>query len=101
MNWVPFDTDGELPPKRRCVLVQIASREHLPPCVAVGYLQIWGTDEAPNPWFVVPGMGGPKFTVTHWCDCLGDNFHAPLYPDWKPNAPRTVTAPKLRDERSV
>lgn len=74
IKWVPFKRQGKLPPERRSVLVQVAEREdeykHLSPTVAVGYLRV----HSDGPFWVVPGVGGP---VTHWCDCLGDDFWAP------------------------
>jgi hypothetical protein len=76
-RWVPFDPDGELPDERRCVLVQVAGEEPTghAAAVAVGYLRI----HSGGPFFVIPGIGR-VFTVTHWCDCLGDDFTAPLWP---------------------
>lgn len=78
MKWIAFRRQGKLPPERRSVLVQVAERPalfgghgRLPPTVAVGYLRV----HSDGPFWVVPGVGGP---VTHWCDCLGDDFHAPM-----------------------
>lgn len=74
MNWIEFNPDGQLPTERRYVLCQIAAKadKGLPPAVAVGYLRYWSS----GPFFVVPGVGGD---VTHYCDCLGDDFIAPLW----------------------
>jgi hypothetical protein len=76
MEWIEFNPDGgPLPPERRYVLCQIAEKPGtgLPPAVAVGYIRIFSNDSM----FVIPGVGG---TVTHYCDCLGDDFIAPLWP---------------------
>lgn len=79
MTWTLFDkanfTNQPLPPERRYVLVQTAEQPEkgLPPGVAVGYLRIWSS----TVFFVIPGIGGE---VTHWCDCLGDEFFAPSWP---------------------
>lgn len=82
MQWVPFcreDSNHQpLPPEHRCVLLMLPSREDwctLPPAVAVGYLKFAAGDKT-CPYFVIPGVGG---LPTHWCDCLGDDFHAPLW----------------------
>lgn len=66
-----------LPPAKRYVLVQVAARAEkgLPPAVAVGYMRFAAGDEN-SPVFTVPGVGGP---VVAWCDCLGDDFNAPLW----------------------
>jgi len=81
-NWIPFDqakyAGQPLPRERRYVLCQVAEREEkgLPPSVAVGYLRFAAGDRD-SPGFIVPGVGGP---VVAWCDCLGDDFVAPLWP---------------------
>lgn len=66
-----------LPPERRMVMVQIDRSESEAPCVAVGYLKFAAGDRE-CPFFVVPGAL-PHFVVTHWADCLGDDFEAPLW----------------------
>lgn len=68
---------SHLPPERRMVLVQIDKSEGNAPCVAVGYLKFAAGDED-SPYFVVPGAR-VDFVVTHWADCLGDDFEAPLW----------------------
>lgn len=79
--WVPFDqslwADQPLPTERRYVLVMIPprQREGLPPTVAVGYLRYAAGDKN-SPNFITPGVGG---VPTHWNDCLGDDFAAPLW----------------------
>lgn len=78
MKWIKWEDGCPLPKERRFVLCQIEKRmiDHMemPPAVSVGYMRVWST----GPWFVIPGMGG-KFVVTHYCDCLGDDFEAPLW----------------------
>lgn len=66
-EWVRFSKHGKLPPERRYVLVQTEERDCGSPAVAVGWLRI----HSEGPFFVVPGIGG---NVTHYCDCLGDDF---------------------------
>lgn len=75
MRWNKFIQNTTLK-ERRCVLVQIAEDISLgmPPSVAVGYLRKY----AGGKFFVVPGFGR-NFEVTHWCDCLGNNFYTPLW----------------------
>lgn len=81
-EWVEFKSEGQLPPERRYVLVQCAEQPEkgLPPCVAVGYLRI----HSGGPFFTTPGIS--RGEVTHWCDCLGDDFTAPLWPGTHPGA---------------
>ncbi|MFN7782246.1 MAG: hypothetical protein ACK5PG_05890 [Lysobacterales bacterium] len=81
MQWIDYSEDlwhrQPLPPERRHVLVQVAARldKGMPPAVAVGYMKFAaGCKDSPR--FIVPGVGGP---VVSWCDCLGDDFHAPLW----------------------
>jgi hypothetical protein len=75
MKWTEFDPSNIDLPERKPVLCQIADRPNqgLPPAVAVGYLRIFSN----GPMFIVPGVGG---VVTHYCDCLPDDFIAPLWP---------------------
>ncbi len=81
MKWFEFEQEKlaaqKLPPARKYVLVQIAAKvdEGLPPAVAVGYLRFAAGDKN-SPVFTIPGVGG---TVVAWCDCLGDDFKAPLW----------------------
>jgi hypothetical protein len=80
MKWVAFDAEGALPAERRNVLLQCGPhdlpRMGLPPSVVVGYLR-YAAGDLLSPHFVTPGaiVGN----VTHWCDCLGDAFVAPLW----------------------
>lgn len=68
---------GELPPERHMVLVQIDGGIGEAPAVGVGYLKFAAGDRD-CPYFVVPGAR-ENFVVTHWADCLGDDFTAPLW----------------------
>mgnify|MGYP001571501020 len=51
----------------------------MPAAVAVGYtvpcVFVFGSGGS-SQRFIVPGVGGP---VVAWCDCLGDDFSAPLW----------------------
>ena len=79
MIWHEFP-GNKLPPGRRDVLVQLAAEENLglPPAVVVGYLRdAAGCKDSPQ--FITPGVGGRLRIITHWCDCLGDEFNAPLW----------------------
>lgn len=81
MNWIAFDqqkwADQRLPKEGKYVLVQVAAKpkEGLPPAVAVGRLRFAAGDKN-SPTFTIPGVGGE---VVAWCDCLGKDFHAPLW----------------------
>lgn len=82
-KWIKFNPRAVLLPKeRRYVLVQLTRRElsgedcGLPPTVTVGYLRRWSNR---NNFFVTPGVSQENREVSHWCDCLGDNFNAPLW----------------------
>lgn len=76
-TWVPFreytDVNRLLPAERRDVLVMLRPEPGQRQGVAVGYLR-YSAGELNLPFFVVPGIGG---IVTHWCDCLGDDFDYP------------------------
>jgi hypothetical protein len=88
--WHPFtryvDTNEYLPPERRCVVVQMDPDRDISstPRITVGFLRYSG-DSLGWPYFVTPGIEG---TVTHWCDCLGDDFSPP---GW--NLPGTIGTP--------
>lgn len=81
MKWISFEHDKwanqKLPKPERYLLLQIAAKPNdgLPPAVAVGYMRFAAGDKN-SPVFTVPGVGG---NVVAWCDCLGDDFHAPLW----------------------
>ena len=93
-KWRPFDmrlgSKQELPTAKRCVLVQTAAQPDvgLPPGVAVGYLKFAAGDRN-CPYFVTPGI---DCKVVFWNDCLGDDFHAPLWRLPQPN-PRSESTP--------
>lgn len=74
-NWIEFDpASPDLPPERRNVLVLVSDmgREGCPPTVAAAYLRI----HSGGPFFVVPGVAHTR--VTHYADCLGDDFATPV-----------------------
>lgn len=89
-QWINFRPRSNLhiPPIGRYVLVLIKGDEKtgISSAVAMGYLKrgtLCPEDRFKLlsryktwPYFVVPGFGRP-FTVTHWCDCLGDKFQPP------------------------
>lgn len=91
-KWYAFDpakgSRQKRPPIRRYVLVQLPERpsQGLPPAVAVGYRKDSGGDKQ-SPFFVTPGVGG---IPTHWCDCLGDDFQAPLWPGKQVNVKKAI-----------
>jgi hypothetical protein len=81
MKWIPFNQQlwgkQKLPPERRYVLLMFDGSENHggSPSVAVGYLRYAAGDKN-SPNFITPGYGNiPSF----WCDCLGDDFSAPLW----------------------
>lgn len=82
MKWIDFKREDwatqQHPPERRYVLVQTDGLEEngLPPSVAVGYLR-YSAGMKNCPFFVVPGVAHNN--VVAWCDCLGDDFQAPLW----------------------
>jgi len=81
MLWHPFDKAKgyrqKRPPIYRLVLVATAPQpdKGYPAGVAVGYRKNAAGDKS-CPYFVIPGIGGE---VTHWCDCLGDEFKTPCW----------------------
>ena len=79
MDQVEFDPESkELPTERRCVLVQLSKYEDklgsYPASVCVGYLR-----RMSDVFFVTLGIQQTGRTVTHYCDCLGDDFYSPLW----------------------
>ena len=73
-TWIEFDPKADgLPAERRHVLLLLAEQpdKGLPASCAVGYMRI----HSHGPFFVIPGIGGK---VTHWADCLGDDFKTPI-----------------------
>lgn len=83
IEWIPFDpVNGPLPEEHRYVLLQLDEHEGaaMPPAVVVGYLR-FAAGRRDSPKFIHPGAGGNALrTITHWADCLGDDFSAPLWP---------------------
>lgn len=96
INWVKYEREGKLPLERRSVLVMIEDRQSdfckqahkdfgrpgddpsfkdTASTVAVGCIRI----HSDGPFFVVPGVEHKDEQITHWADCLGDNFAAPLW----------------------
>ena len=97
IKWMKYDHQGKLPLERRNVLVMIARRQSdfqrkafaefgrpgiddedfkdIAATVAVGYIRI----HSDGPFFVVPGVPHKDEEITHWADCLGDNFAAPAW----------------------
>lgn len=78
MKWIEFKDGCELPPQYRYVLVQLEEDREtgMPPAVCVAWLKTFsdGSD------FITCGIGRKaKRKITHFCDCLGDKFHAPLW----------------------
>ena len=77
MNWIKFPEPMRMmPAERRYVLVQTEGYpdQGVHSSVAVGYLRYLSNGE---PYFVVPGVDSGQ--VIAWCDCLGDDFYAPLW----------------------
>lgn len=84
-KWYPFDkakgSYQALPPVKRMVLVVIACEyDTCGPCVAVGYLKYAAGDKQ-SPHFIHPGAPATnyRYKVTHWNDCLGDDFKPPCW----------------------
>jgi hypothetical protein len=82
MEWKEFkgaETKG-LPKTYRCVLVQASGTATIAPSVSVGYLKYAAGDKG-SPYFLTGGVIRTEdIKITHWCDCLGDEFYAPLWP---------------------
>ena len=86
-DWIEYHKQGRLPPERRSVLLAVrgADAEYWDngdinhpshaAIVAVGYLRI----HSGGPFWVIPGVPHQDHEVTHFCDCLGDNFAAPVW----------------------
>jgi hypothetical protein len=80
----------KLPKERKRVLLQLSGNEKhgVAPAVVVGYLKYAAGDKQ-SPVFVHPGAGSTYsenghyigVRVTHWADCLGKEFAAPLWKD--------------------
>ena len=68
------------PPIKKLVLMQIeeAADHGLIACVVLGYFK---NSVDGNYYRVHPGADiGAHREVTHWCDCLDDNFSVPDWP---------------------
>jgi hypothetical protein len=78
-NWIRFAPGEPLPPERRYVMIQIDEERATgsAPAVGVGYLR-FAAGDLRSPQFIVPGARR-GFRVTHWADCLGDDWSAPLW----------------------
>lgn len=90
MKWYRFDpakgSRQKLPPERRYVLVMCPGYEMagVASQVCVGWLK-YAAGDRQSPYFVTPGpwvnhrrYDRPKPAYA-WCDCLGDDFFAPLW----------------------
>lgn len=83
-NWIRFLPGNPLPPERRYVLLQLAGdeRSDARPSVAVGWLK-FAAGDLTCPFFVVPNgpsrADGRLCHITHWADCLGDDWYCPLW----------------------
>ena len=90
-TWVDFDPKNRetqpLPPEYKLVLVQMAARpgNGKTPAIAAGYLRN-DAGQKDSPYFVCPGVEGDAVA---WCDCLPEDFCAPLWPGipLRPEAP--------------
>ncbi len=78
MKWIRFNPKAvNLPKERRYVLVMVEQGANgTSSTVCVAWLR---RHSGRNNFFVTPGIHRNDRKVTHWCDCLGDNFHAPLW----------------------
>jgi hypothetical protein len=94
MNWTEYEIERwanqPLPPVRKYVLVQVKGEPEIgmPPSVAVGYMRYAAGDEN-SPAFTTPGVDSHK-KVFAWCDCLPDDFWAPLWPGTKRASPEAL-----------
>lgn len=79
-----FEVSKKLPKEKRLVLVQLSENREkgMRPSVVAGYLKYAAGDRS-CPYFVTIGClqhsEKDLCVVTHWNDCLGDNFKAPLW----------------------
>jgi len=91
-TWKVFkdDTWRGQPKERRCVLLAIADGPNGQAAgTMVGYLRYASGDKS-CPYFVIPGAR-EGFKVTHWADCLGDDFYSVAWPTWgEPNKKRGI-----------
>lgn len=83
-DWIEFRQElfdnQKLPDERRYVLIQIGEdlTKGMPPTVAVGYLR-YAAGCKDSPYFVILGVDCSTRFPYYWCDCLGDDFNAPLW----------------------
>ncbi|KKN14541.1 hypothetical protein LCGC14_0995080 [marine sediment metagenome] len=81
MKWRKFDSNKngmqKLPPIKRWVLLKLEGSFGIRGAIIVGYRKNHAgcNDE---PYFATPG-GGALGQVTHWADCLGNQF------EWLPD----------------
>ena len=77
MNWQEY-SENNVPELKRYVLIQVSGSETMPPSVVVGYIK---KHSEGGYYFVWPGcnINPSEREATHWCDCLGDDFKAPLW----------------------
>jgi hypothetical protein len=77
MEWIKMNNN---PPLRRVMLLQIEADPNsgVPACVVAGYLKRWSEGGI---YHVIPGvdLGNTQRNVTHYSDCLGDDFQCPLW----------------------
>ena len=84
MKWYSYDyekwANQNLPEERRYVLLQFPGDDAkgTAPTVGVGYLRYAAGDKN-SPQFIRPGIDKPHPVA--WCDCLGDEFKAPMWGD--------------------
>lgn len=93
MRWRKWNPDAPQPKRYRLCLVQLAPRVEgcveLPPAVVVGYIK-WGSFKDPvslrwrkRPYWVCPGVGGPRWEVTHYTEDLPEDMNAPGWPGFR------------------
>jgi hypothetical protein len=90
MEWTRFfpelGSKQKLPPEKRYVLVMLPGYEEagVASSCLVGWLKFAAGDKncpyfvTPSAWVNSPHYLQPKPAYA-WCDCLGDDFHAPLW----------------------
>ncbi len=80
-------------PWGRIVLLCIESDEDsgLPGSVIVGYCKNYSD----GPFYIMPGVGRRERKITHFCDCLGNDFHAEC---WDNKTMNQLDPPKEQNE---
>jgi hypothetical protein len=73
MKWIETVEGCELPPVGKFVLLRLGPSEDgkFGPGVVVGVLKV----NEVGPWFRPYGGSG---RITHWCDCLPEDFELPI-----------------------